>query len=574
MSNRFRAVLCVICVGMPPCLTSVARAQDDAMPRISAVHPGADALRVDLEYMLKLTSEREQKQWANLNDFLETFLGGVDTKRPIRADAQFSGGEVRYRPAFPVSDIADFLENIEYLGIITDRDRRDRGLYKAEELFEGYLRYKDAYGTFGFGKEDVPKDLPSPVKAIESLLKRKYNLGLELVNNDVSAAAQEKRVKAIRDANENILAAMSKRPDQSALDFEIGKTVARHQLGEFERIFVQTERFFTGARIDKSRGRADFDFDFKPIGGTDLEKSVKLFNKAPSRFANIPQSERSVLSIRVNHPMDDLRKRNLAELYELLAKNAADRVDRSDTLSGSEQAATKEVINLLKAFTLAANKSGLLDAYVEVERLPGGQHRLCAGIVAPDADKVVAILEKLPAARKGQEAEIDVDKVGDFRIHRLRMVRDKQKVFNGFIGQHPDSFIATGPKAVWYAIGDNAVAELKRHIKLVEKENQGVAEDPLFQAHVRLTSWVELLQLLADNRPEPKTEEEKQAAADGENYRKTALAAFRGGDDVMEGKIHRKGEHINGRMSLDTGLLRVVGKLMAQFSEDQLEIEN
>ena len=68
----------------------------DHTPRISATLKSSNELLADLEWVLKLTSPEEQKQWPVLKDYLDIFLIGVDPARPLRTDVVMGAKIDRY----------------------------------------------------------------------------------------------------------------------------------------------------------------------------------------------------------------------------------------------------------------------------------------------------------------------------------------------------------------------------------------------------------------------------------------------------------------------------------------------
>ena len=60
-------------------------------------------------------------------------------------------------------------------------------------------------------------------------------------------------------------------------------------------------------------------------------------------------------------------------------------------------------------------------------------------------------------------------------------------------------------------------------------------------------------------------------AADKKEVRRIALSAMEAGDDSLTFKLERIENRVEGRMVVDTGILRFVGKMLAKFSADTLE---
>lgn len=147
------------------CSMLVSARADDSVPHVTIMQPGANRLMEDLKFLLELTDKSEQEQWANVEANLDIFLEGIDRDRPIRIDLLLGGKVVRYRPSFPVKKLDDFLINLDSFGIENKKISNSKNFYQLKEAFEGYLRYKDKYGSIGEKKEDVPTDLPDPDKS-------------------------------------------------------------------------------------------------------------------------------------------------------------------------------------------------------------------------------------------------------------------------------------------------------------------------------------------------------------------------------------------------------------------------
>ena len=80
---------------------------------------------------------------------------------------------------------------------------------------------------------------------------------------------------------------------------------------------------------------------------------------------------------------------------------------------------------------------------------------------------------------------------------------------------------------------------------------------------MRLGPLVELRERVA-------AEEESDDDEDGK-FRAMATEAFKAGDDRFEASLSRKDADITGVMSVETGIMRMVGKLIADFSKENLE---
>src|ERR1700685_1075808 len=77
---------------------------DPAAPSASVMLAGSSDLLANAEYLLKLTSKKEQEQWPILKSYLEVFLIGVDSKLPTRIAVLFDQNADHSVWSVPVAD--------------------------------------------------------------------------------------------------------------------------------------------------------------------------------------------------------------------------------------------------------------------------------------------------------------------------------------------------------------------------------------------------------------------------------------------------------------------------------------
>ena len=116
-------------------------------PSYPVLH-SADRLLEDLKLLSDLTTTTEKKQWDNISGIIETFLFGIDTKKPIGFEVLLGGEEEEYRFALPVSNLKEFID--ENLGGFEITSRRiGTGLYRLSENKDtlGYMRHRKGYAS-------------------------------------------------------------------------------------------------------------------------------------------------------------------------------------------------------------------------------------------------------------------------------------------------------------------------------------------------------------------------------------------------------------------------------------------
>lgn len=557
---------------------ATANAQKEATPSVTIVQAGADRLLGDIEYMLKLTDAEDQKQIKVLNDFFkDIFLKGVDSKRPIRIDVILGDGPTRYRPHFPISSLKDFRDNLNNFGIKSRK--KTSSLYELKDAFVGWMRYRNKYASVGEEKTDVPLSIDNPVLSIKPLLEAGYDLAVNVANSKTGEKDQAARRKAFRDGlRKEYLAAVKKKDDESDDDFAVRKMLTEQQLVELERYYVESAKTTLGWTTDAELGEGRLNLNLAPIAETSLAKSVELLDQAPSHFANVPKSKNAILAVRLNHPLDDLRTKHFTELCALLRKTADSKIDASKERDKDQKTNGKKVASLIFDILDANVKAGVADGFIEVRAQATGKHTLVGGIKVINGNQADAIVQLLDKAGPNREVKMNVAAVGGVAIHRVTLPWDKPKELVDFFGSDTDIYIGTAKDAVWFSIGEQAVRELSDDAAIVAQPNTGKPDAPFVDLLVKVSPWVELIQKLRPVQADPKiqqvsqkTGDKKKIKVDRGELRKMALSAFAAGDDVVTLQLVRAGANVEGSLQVQPGILRLVGKLVAKFSRENVD---
>ena len=555
---RWIALLSIVCI-LPTNLS--ADDNDNSIPSITVMQKGADALIEDLEYLVqKLTNETEQKQWVILKDLLDSFKIGIDPAKPLRFDIIYGKGAEQYIVYVPVPkpNLKVFrMENLFPNGIDTRRPI-SRGFYKVKDSFTGFMRYyKDTeYAVFAEEKNQVPKNLAPPIPAIQPLINLGYDLAVHGWNESEGI---DTRHETFQENRKELTAAIKIRENETEEDFALRKMLLITQLDEGERFYAEIKDLVLGWRLDTGLEKpvGELELDFSAIEGSSLLKTIELIGNEPSYFAAVPKKENSILSLRVSHPLDDLRKGNFIKVFENLRDRTKRHTDDSTDLSAEEKVASKEISDMIFGIMIEGANQGILDAFAEVFTSED-KNTIVGGSRCVDQEKVLEVIKKIPVARKGQVIELNVVKQGDIQIHKVLLNLEKHKNYETFVGD-PNIFIATSDKAIWYAAGNNALEELKKVIELAGKEASEKEEHPQFASlHMKLGPWIDL--------------SEKRNPEKGDiPRRKMALEAFANGDDTIDLKLWRQDNNIKGTMKIEQGILSFVGKMIAEFSKENLD---
>jgi len=536
-------------------------------PDVRLVLTSADAFLADLDYIIKMTSKPEQMKV--LREYMDdVFLVGADFKRPVRLDILFDEkgtDQQRYRLSLPVAtkqDLSDFRKlNLGGFNIDTRPVRRTIQLYTlrdADRKLIGYMRWKYKYAILAEKRTDVPPKLVDPIIGVQKLLDLKYDIAAEGNNSPQGIAARHKKFAG---SSKEILKALKRneKKNETEEDFALRKMLFRHQLSELERIYSEAENLLLGWVLEPSQAEGHLDIKLKPLPGSAYEKTVKILGVKPSDFVNIPRTSDSVLSARIHLPLDDLRKKILAETSTILRAREIAEANAVAETTAEQKAAQVASWNIFFDMLNAILTDGVIDGFVEVHPTAAGKNIMVGALKSPDGHQALKIIELLPKMHGEAICKMNIDTSGDVKIHEVTLAATRHAQFNDLFGTEI-VYIGTSKTAIWYAAGKDSLKELKAAILLAAKPAAEDAPKPIFDFYAKMHTWINLAH--SKRKPNPKSKTGKYAKI-----------AFANGNDVLTLKVDRKEDTVIGKLAVESGILRFVGELIADFSKENLSEE-
>ena len=450
-------------------------AQESHHPQISIVHRGVGTLKSDLKALIDLTTETEQEQWVNLQDYLDLLAIGVDEERPIRVDILTGIQPTPYLIWIPYSGDDGLLElrdNLEAFGFETRRDPQDANLYRIQPPDQGWFRVMPdiEYVVLVFTTESddvllkqIVMKAGDPIPAVKSLLDTGASVGAQLTNSATSADDQKKRRDSFAELRSVSMDAVQKRPDESETEFELRRGALSNQLDELERLMVEAAELKAWITVDQKDSIAQLHFSCSAIAETSLATTIGEFNQQPDAFAAIKPLAESVFSGRLNHPIDAMRQANILSFLELLGNDIDARVAESEKLSDSEREATKKLFHGVSGLIAVGAKTGNVNAFTESKPDGKGDFVTIGAISSPEAAKLIEILPHLADAREGNKVELNIEEVDGVAIHKIRLAKGFVDLIDTFFGEERDLYIGTAESHVWLASGEGAPALDERY---------------------------------------------------------------------------------------------------------------
>lgn len=514
-----------------------------------------DTLRADVDLMVtQLAKDADGAQ--QLSEFLDILAFGVNGNDPLRVDTVMSGTNIRLVTMIPVDQskargqgFKDFLESLNAFGITPKRKGKDR--WQLKGAFDGHMRYRHGYGAISEDVDDIPPKLSDPHEGIEDLSKHAF--AMRIANDPADKDGLDARAKTFARIQTELLAGIKAKDNESEEAFRLRKKLTEHQLIEGGRYFSESKKLVIGWDIDSERKQADLSLDLAAIDGTSLAKGIKILGKGHSYFARIPRTENPVLSLRANHPLDELRKAQLLEALGLFKAEARARINRSTKIE--DKAGSQKVSQLVFDMIADGANAGIVDAFVEVDASAGGKHTLVGGVKTSNGNATVDVLMAIGEVSTKLKVELDTDSAGEVKIHKVHIPEDDKTGFEDFYGASV-VLIGTGKDAVWFAAGEDASKRLKAAIAVISTEvDYQFEKDMVLDLLVRVRPWLER-----------RVKSNGDVEGDAKVIREKALEGINKEADVITVQLRRVDDRVVGNTRFDTGILTFVGKVSGHFA--------
>ena len=575
------AIRVTIFVLMTLSLISSTTAQTPKDARITVAHPGFNLLKSDLRKTLDLTSPAEQKQWENIEGYIDTFIIGIDETREVQVQVMTGISPEGYLIGVPLQAAGDpskmFRENLDSLGYKIMRNPEDHKMYSIESDADEYgwmkidaeLRY--AFFMITTKKENLTQLKEVVLKAALTPTTLNENMIAELKNADPSAAAIAHRREAFKPIRDENMALIKQRPSEKATQFQLRQSSARQLYDEAERLMSQADQMLVTLTMDRSNPalpKVNLRTTVTAIPDTATAATIAQYGTQSDAFAGLQRLAGSALSVRSSHPLDEMRKKHLKETLSLTRADIDASLAANKTRSDSEKDAFRKFVTGALGVLEASVDSGHLNGVVE--SIPGGEDKFTtvAAFVSPGAAELTQILPLLAQAGKGNSVQMNLEKVGDVDIHKIQIAEGFISTFDKVFGTHQDLFVGVAPQKVWIASGSGGLDKLKT---LIAAPVQPAVNPVVLRIDGNLLPWAKLVDAVAKKeKPGTLTADEEKSRREQARIRERAITALATEDDFSL-VITTEGGMWVGDFTSNTGLLRFAGKMMSAFSKENFE---
>jgi hypothetical protein len=562
------AGLC-LCLGM-----TTANAQQPHHSEVIVAHPGLQALKADIQYLLSLTSPQERAQEENVIGIIEIMELGLDLGRPFRIDILSGMSPPGYLISAAYDSMDNLIENIEGSGYLLQP--MGQNFWELLPPDQGWFRIlsgkKTAILSFTTPKnhaliKQLILKMVDPLPAVKPMLEGGGNIAIQLANKAQTAADQKLRRNSFAELRAVALDALQKRPSESVTQFEIRKEIVSIRIDEIERLLVEASSASAKIAMDKTMGNVTVSYDATGIPDSSFAKSLSLYGKTIDIFASVKRAVGSVLLVRANFPIDDLRQGNANNVIDLLEKDALSRMQKDAKMSASEKKASESLVKGIAKVAKEGVALGNVNSFAQTVLDAKGDFITYGAFTANNGSQLDDILALVANTGSGNQIKPAVAKIGDITIHEVTFAKGYFHPFD-LIFEGKTGYIGTSKDVVWIGTGGTAVLEpLKAAISdLKEPADSKVILD----IEGNILPWVKRAKRVLESEPAPTTETEKTTRRDNIRRLSLAVEAFATKDDFRFGVNVKDGKSW-GEIYFNTGMLRFAGKVLADVSEENLQ---
>jgi hypothetical protein len=468
-------------------LVPSAQAQQALKPVfVMAIAPVDDLLK-DSDYLCEVFGAKDSAKMVR--QVIGPYLGGIDRKRPLGAYALANDAEPIVVGFIPVTSL-----KVE-LTILEDT------LGKAEELDDGVFKIAVPEGV---GDDSTPKEvflkeqggwafysdklehlvnLPKDPVALLGGLEKKYDIGMRIVFDNVSAEDRQKFVEEMKKQFE-MARAMPEGEDKVPEEF------TRSMEETFLKYAEGTRSLDYGFNVDATNRNVALALAVEPIAGSELAKSLASAQTLTSSHSGILVQGAAVLMHRAAKlSPDDVATWNV--FLDQMIKEAREK----NPMPAENEAMQADGAKLMERIAKATYADGNVEWGTSYVISKDNKLTVIGGIRATDVKGLEADVRAFVTKYKTEleldkgKFEWDFAKHGNVRI--IKITPPKDPTFDAsLIGDDPSLYFGIDGDFVYVTLGNDALAQLKAAIDLSAKRPTIKAAP--FRLRVDVTPFVKM----------------------------------------------------------------------------------
>lgn len=550
--TKFIAVAVLIAF---PGLTILAAEPAAAPEGVTVVTTSIDDLYSDLKFVFDEAAE--PKAWETLKDFIDGYVVGMERNQSIFGQIRLrteKNGKNKYHTIwqFPVTE-ANSKTFIKNIGLLDYTAREVRGskpkTFTVSGSYTGYLQFISGFACFAENKEDFSAGL-TPAAELGALKTPASDLVVDVSNKAEGLAG---RREALDTTYKEVVGGIHKRKNEDPDRFELRKLWTEQQMAEVNRFVAEAARIHIDWTTDTTAKIGALKIELESLPETPLAASVAEVGKNPSFFRNVPHAEKTPCSLHINFPLDELRQKNIQSMATASKSLTLKEIQKNTELNDAQKKNATNVAEVIYEAVQQVTDRKLLDAFLNVTKTSSGAS-LAVGGIHLDGN----LLRKSIESHKGElDIKFAAEKEGDVEIHLLAMPEDWATIRELF-GKDAAIYFATSGDAFWYSIGEGGSAPIHEAIQQTLAGGDKLLPAILIDAQLsKLAEFVDKVQ-------------SRLKEGDAE-FRAEILKLMSSADDTLHLLLDRKEQKVNLEMTIQEGVFKGAGKLIAKGVRENLE---
>lgn len=544
--TRWMAV-CGLVVGAMAAPVAQAQSTGEAKPVAIITFAGYDELMKDLNFIGELGDQKGASDM--IEQFVQMFtqgkgLAGLDKTKPIGAIIQTDGISPSGALCVPVSDVNALLDVTKGLGVTATDIGDGVSQIKTAQGMGAFLKKSDGWALLSLDPAWL-KSIPADPGAEFTALVKEYDIAARVKVKNLPEAQREQAIEALSRGAQQGLA---KKSDESDADFAKRREAVEAQIAQTREFISDLDEVTVGLKIDGEKSNALLDFVYTALPGTKLAKQLEVNSKVSTKFAGFSKPE-AAMNLSFASEANSVDPSQVKQMVETIRTSVTKEIEKTSKIKDdASKAKAKEALNDFLAAVQATVEGGVTDGGASLE-LGDNSLSFVAGAYVADSQKVLDGLKKYAEVKTVDmpKLELDAETAADVKFHNVtyKIDADNEKA-QKLLTENGEMIVGVGKNAVYFAIGSDPVAAVKKAIEASAKSPK--KEIIPFELTVGLTQALEFAKSVADEDKKPMIENLQaavsKAGSDADHVRLL-------GEPVKNG--------VRTRLLLEDGVLKAIG---------------
>ncbi len=431
---------------------------------------GVDNLVADMELMGDMVGRPELGKMAEGMLALATHgrgLRGIDRARPWGMLAGTDGEHVGGCVFVPVTDLKVIMDSVQRIAKDKVKEH-EGGLYEIEgpkktvyvqETHEGWAFIVDDPAIL----EYVPAD---PAEALGGL-NEQYSVAMRLTPANMPAHIRAEMAKKVREHAERH---MKRRPRETDEQYEARKAIVAQIRKHMAVGAKDLEEMTVGWKLDASGRKGVLEAVFVSKKGSETARFLAPAAKTRTEFGGFVLPDAS-LTMRGTGRKLPIPAEDIDRLVDAWRNRAFEKIEKK---AKGDADVAKELLDKVLAVVRDTAKLPVDDGALSVRLAPEAITLVHARLVSDGAALEAVVKKAVGLAReKHPEAverivKLDADKIGRANLHVVSLPLEKcrhREAVAGAVGETLDVVLGFAPRAVYVAVGRDAMKSLKKAVR-------------------------------------------------------------------------------------------------------------